>query len=140
MSSYGIGQGLERGVGMATNALMQAMQMKQQRSLADIRTRLELEWQRGLAGLPPSSLDEEEDRQREPAYNPKLDTPSVPSVTYTEQPAQVGRFEVPGGSAIAPPTARPASTPPATRTPSPAELLILPSVAFRPAFRPRTRY
>ena len=138
MSSYGVGQGLERGVGMATNVLMQAMQTKQQQTRADIRARLWLEWQRGLAGLP--SLQEEEDREREQANNPKLNTPSVPSVSYTEQPAQVGRFEVPGGSAIAPPTERPASTPQATRTPSPAELLSLPSVAFRPAFRPRTRY
>lgn len=95
MSSYGVGQGLDRGVRMAADFIMKGLEMKQkdahfQQAMDYDRARdnqamdLNLEWDRGTAGLEPSYEDEEE------AAQAAATRPAIPSSTPTVTPGPLG--------------------------------------------------
>lgn len=143
MSTYGMGQGVERGVGMLTDMFMRGMQMKQQDKYLEQQKEMHLdrlavqqgwqmgqnEWNRGLAGLGPSYEEEEQAAQL------AATRPRIPSSQPIETPGKLGiplsRFEVGQPSTHAPrpsPSTRPTME-------SPAALLASPSFMRRPRIR-----
>lgn len=136
MSSYGIGQGIERGVAMATDAIGRGLQMNQQKEMHLDRLAVQQgwqmgqnEWNRGLAGLGPSYEDAEQ------AVQLAATRPRIPSSQPIETPGKLGiplsRFEVGSPIARGPMPAAPVRPP----IDSPAALLAYPSLRRRPRLR-----
>lgn len=131
---YGVGQGLERGVSMATNTILQAMQMKQRDKYLEQQKEMYYDqlaarqgWQMGQLG--PSS---EEAEQAETMAAP---LPRVPSSQPIETPGKLGvplsRFEV--GSPVARGLMPAAPLKPTID--SPAALLAFPPITRWPRLR-----
>lgn len=82
MSTMGIGQGLNEGVQTAGQFIMQGLQLKQRKELAQKSLDADIEWKRAWAGLGPSYEDEE---QAQPAAQgagmPQIGTGTQPPVT-----------------------------------------------------------
>ncbi|SPP64740.1 hypothetical protein [Nitrospira lenta] len=143
MSSYGIGQGVERGVGMVTDMFIRGMQMKQQDKYIEQQREMHLdrlavqqgwqmgqnEWNRGPSGLGPSYEDAEQAAQL------TATRPRIPSSQPIETPGKLGiplsRFEV-GQASTPAPRPSPAAKPPMV---SPAALLASPPFMRRPRMR-----
>lgn len=130
MSTYGIGQGIERGVAMASDAIGRGMQMKQRKDQIDMQLIAADAWARGLA---QRGLAFEEDPS---TGQPSAGTlPRVPSSQPIETTGKLGiplsQFEV--GS----PVARGPMPAASVRPPidSPAALLAFPPIARRPRLR-----
>ena len=124
---YGVGEGLDRGVKTAGTFMLEAMKIDQANTLAEQRSILALNWVRTQHGLPPMDVEDARDylaqmtnpsTQQKPqtapqpsadATAPSSGASAVPALALAERPQQMGRLEVPGGSAsLTPAQASPA--------------------------------
>ena len=94
---YGVGRGLNEGMKIAASFLMPVLNAKIAFAREDARLKqvmdYNLEWQRGIDGLPPSYHDEEEEADRAAATRPE-----IPSSAPTTKPGPMGvplsRFDI----------------------------------------------
>lgn len=140
----GVGQGFAQGAQSVAHSIMEGMRMgmegkrlAQQDAQFKKEMAYRLEWDRGTQGLGPSYGDDDTAATAQP---------HVPAFQYTEQPAQVGRVEVPGGTAMAPPPmAQPVQPQPSQPTANVGAMALIPSMrpsamsTYRSMYRPRTR-
>jgi hypothetical protein len=102
----GAGQGFERGVNQFSQNVMQGLrlglQQKRNEQLDDLYNHAidyNLEWKRGIEGLPPSYHDEEEEAARAAAMRPEIPS-SVP--TSTPGPLGIPRTQFETGKPVQP--------------------------------------
>jgi hypothetical protein len=126
---YGVGQGLERGVGITANMLMNVLQLKQQDAHFQKALAADLAWKRGMTGM-----DEPEDQTARLAAS----RPAIPSATPTETPGQLGVpiTQFPVGAPVQP---VPATAPPPAM-PSRAGAAALIPLSMRMATGRRSTY
>lgn len=123
MSSYGIGQGIERGIAMASDAIGRGLQMKQRKDQFDLQLIAADAWARGLA---QRGLAFEEDSSTGQPNTATL--PRVPSSQPIDTPGKLGvpvsQFEVGAPVTRGPMPVAPVKPP----MDSPAALLAYPSL------------
>ena len=109
MSSLGIGPGLERGVGIAGNALMRALEMRQKKQQFDQEMFFRKAWLRAQTGLGPRYEDVDKLNAVESASAPASSSPLSPAEALVSPlvppqgsggaglytPPQTGRPELP---------------------------------------------
>ena len=129
MSSFGVGQGLERGVQTAGRYITDALHAKMQNERQQKALDYDYAWNRGLIGLGLEDNTGQSEAGMGAMNFPPAGRPG--SVSTAADPSQVGRFELPGQPLTALPTEGPrppVSVP--TNPSSPAALLGL-SQMFR---------